>query len=202
MRKLTTLFAITVVAIGMSLTSCSNDDDYVRPDYPAIEKPIYTPVQNPIFIDVENPIFIEIENPIYIKPDNPIFIDIENPIYPVPENPVEPDFNYSTVIEVYACGNVILFDNGNFVSVRSEFVGKIEVGSYVHRDKVTRAAVFAKEVNYQDFESLSNDDYCGYEYGVVYETNVGRGYYGLIETPYYENMNTLFLEGFTDSVLN
>lgn len=202
MKNLSKAFTVVLFVAALAFTSCSKDDDYVRPDLPAIEKPIYKPVENPIFIDVENPIYIDIENPIYIKPDNPIFVDIENPIYPVPENPVEPDFNYSTVIEVYACGNVVLFENGDFVSVKREFVGEIEVGSYVHRDRVTKGAIFAKEVNYQDFESVSSDDYCGYEYGVVYEISVDRSYYGLIETPYYENMNTLFLEGFTDSILN
>ena len=34
MKKLTTLFAGVLFALGLSFTSCSNDDGYVKPETP------------------------------------------------------------------------------------------------------------------------------------------------------------------------
>jgi len=47
MKKLTTLFTVALFAIGLSFTSCSNDDGYVKPEtpehLPADDGPVHLP---------------------------------------------------------------------------------------------------------------------------------------------------------------
>jgi len=80
MKTLKVVFTTGLVIAGLSLTSCSKDDDMYMP-----------PITPPIEADVQNPIYDTTPNHPIERPEvvHPIEIEPSQPIENTPENPIE-----------------------------------------------------------------------------------------------------------------